>query len=320
MNNKVDYTFIGLLVIFGFILMLGFSYWLLRPSIKDDTAKYYIYFNESVLGLNIDAPVKYRGITVGKVSELKINPKNSEQVEALITILKSTPIKSSTVAVLTSQGITGLSYINLNLGDNGAPALKAAKGEDYPVIKSETSFLERFGQSIDTISTKLSKTLSETQKLLNDENQKQFATILDKTAMFMDKMDRLLNEETILNIQKSAKNIESSSAKLDAMMPHIDGLISKSMLWQDDITKSFGSIMNSYLGIKDSANEVKRAISSGEFNLKEIAGDVVPTVNNTLLEMQQLMIKLEDVLQQYERSPRDMFFKQEQIKKGPGEK
>jgi len=92
------------------------------------------------------------------------------------------------------------------------------------------------------------------------------------------------------------------------------------MLWQDDITKSFGSIMNSYLGIKDSANEVKRAISSGEFNLKEIAGDVVPTVNNTLLEMQQLMIKLEDVLQQYERSPRDMFFKQEQIKKGPGEK
>lgn len=84
--------------------------------------------------------------------------------------------------------------------------------------------------------------------------------------------------------------------------------------------KKFDSIMNSYLGIRSSADEVKRAIASGEFNLKDIAGDMVPTVNTTLLEMQQLMIKLEGALNQYERSPSDVLFKQEQIKKGPGEK
>lgn len=75
MNNKVDYTLIGLLVVFGLILMMGFGYWLLKPSIEDETAKYLIYFDESVLGLNLDAPVKYRGISVGKVSRLRINPK-----------------------------------------------------------------------------------------------------------------------------------------------------------------------------------------------------------------------------------------------------
>lgn len=237
MNNKVDYTLIGLLVVFGLILMMGFGYWLLKPSIEDETAKYLIYFDESVLGLNLDAPVKYRGISVGKVSRLRINPKNSEQVEVLISILKSTPIKSSTVAKLTSQGITGLSYINLNLGDNGAPALKANKNEEYPVINSEASFLERFGQSIDTVSDKLSNTLSGTQRLLNEENQKQFALILNRTARFMDKIERVLDEETILNLQKSVKNFESSTAKLDKMMPHVDSFIDNSIRWEGDISK-----------------------------------------------------------------------------------
>ena len=320
MNNRVNYTLIGILVILGIGAMLSFSYWLLKPSAEEETTKYIIYFNESVLGLNLDSAVKYRGISVGKVTRLRINPKNSEQVEVLITILKSTPIKSTTVAQLTAQGITGLSYINLSLGDNSAPPLKVQEGQECPVIKSQASFLEKFGQSIDDVSLNLTRTLTGTQKLLNDENQKQIAIILNKTAVFMDKMDRLLNQETIKNIQKSAKNLESSSAKLDKMMPNIDNLVGRSVAWQNEIATTFNSIMHSYLGIKSSADEVKKAVVNGQFNIKAIAEDTVPTINNTLLEMQQLMIKLEDALNDYERSPSDILFKKEEIKKGPGEK
>jgi phospholipid/cholesterol/gamma-HCH transport system substrate-binding protein len=320
MNNRVNYTLIGFLVIIGFTLISGFSYWLAKSSKNIETAEYIIYFDESVLGLNIDSAVKYRGINVGKVSELKINPNNSEQVEALVTILKSTPIKSSTVATLTSQGITGLSYINLSLGDNNAPPIEVKEGEKRPIIKSKPSFFERFGNSVDAVSTKLSNTLSGTQKLLNDENQKQFAIILKRTAVVMEKLDKVLNEETIVNVQKSVKNLESSSAKLDRMMPHIDVLTTKSIAWQDEIARTFNSIMNSYLGIRSSADTVKKAVDEGQFNFKKMSGDIVPTINDSLLEMQHLMIKLEDLLNQYERSPSDILFKEEKIKKGPGEK
>ncbi len=320
MNNRVNYTLVGFLVLFGLMLMLGFTYWLLKPTVENETTKYYIHFDESVLGLNIDSPVKYRGLTVGKVTSLKINPKNTEQVEVLITILKSTPIKSDTVAKLTSQGITGLSYINLSLGDNGAPPLVAKKGEKYPIIKTEPSFFERFEKSLGTVSQKLSKTLSGTEKLLNDDNQEQIALILQRSAGFMDKMERLLDDETIRHTQSSMKNLDSATAKLDVMMPKIDHFIDKSMAWEDKISHSFASIMNSYLGIRSSMDEIKRAVSSGEFNFKEIAGDVVPTLNNTLMEMQQLMIKMENTLNAYERSPSDILYKQESIKKGPGEK
>jgi len=319
LNNKVNYAFVGFLVLFGFFSMLSFAYWLLKPSAESETTKYYIHFDESVLGLNIDSPVKYRGITVGKVVSLKINPKNTEQVEVLISILKSTPIKSDTVAKLTSQGITGLSYINLSLGDNGAPPLKAKKGDKYPIIKTEPSFFERFEKSLGTVSTKLSKTLSGTEKLLNDQNQKQITLILQRSAVFMDKMQKLLDDESIRHFHNSMKNLDTATQKMDAMMPKIDSFLDKSMAWEDKVSKSFISIMKSYLGIKSAMDEIKKAVASGEFNFKEISGDTIPALNNTLIDMQQLMIKIQNALEQYERSPSDILYKQESIKKGPGE-
>jgi len=307
------------MVILGIALMIGFTYWRLKPSKEAEIQIYSILFDESVLGLNEDAVVKYRGITVGKVTTLRINPKNSEQVEVLVQILKSTPVKETTVAKLTAQGITGLSYINLTLGVNGAKPLVAKDGDEYPIIKTEVSFFERIDKSIDSISVKLSNTLSGTSKLLNDENQKQMALTLKSTAAFMQSMETLLSDDFIDNTHASMKQLNSATKKLDEMMPKIDKFIDSSMEWEDKIALSFASIMTSYTGIKGSMSEIERAVASGEFNFKEIASDVVPTLNNTLIEMQYMMIKIQSALNKYERSPNDIIFKQEEIKKAPGE-
>jgi phospholipid/cholesterol/gamma-HCH transport system substrate-binding protein len=320
MNNKVNYTLVGFIVLFGISLMIGFSYWLLKPSDEEETKKYLVYFDESVLGLNIDAPVKYRGISVGKVTRVRVNPKNSEQVEVLINILNTTPVKSTTVAQLTAQGITGLSYINLSLGDNNAPPLLKQEGQEHPVIKSIPSFFENFERSLGSLSSQLSTTLSGTERLLNEENQEQISLLLHRAAGFMDKMERLLDDKTIGNIQQSAQNLESVTAKVDKIVPNIDNLINKSISWEDEISATLASIMNSYLSIKGAMDEVKKAASSGQFNFKDISADVVPTMNETLIEIQDMMNKIEDSLYKYERSPGDVLFKQEEIKKGPGEK
>ena len=320
MNNRVNYTLVGFLVLSGLILMIGFSYWMLKPSSEEKTKIYNIYFNESVFGLNIDAPVKYRGISVGKVAHLKINPKNSEQVEVRVSILKTTPIKEGTVARLTAQGITGLTYINLSLGANDAPELKLKDDEEYPTIKTVPSFFENVEQSLGSVTGKLSQTLTGTQKLLNDDNQRDISLILKNTARVTAKLDKLLNDETIKDLQKSSKSMKSFSHKLDAIMPNIDGLIDKSVKWQDNISSSFDSIMQSYVGITASMTEIKRAVASGEFNIKEISSDVVPTMNGAFSEMQGFMIKLDSVLEQYKRSPSDVLYKEEAVKKAPGEK
>ncbi|MEA3228342.1 MAG: MlaD family protein [Campylobacterota bacterium] len=319
MNNKVNYSAIGFIVLVGFSLMMGFVYWLLKPTVDEKTQKYLIYFDESVLGLNVDAPVKYKGISVGRVSKLQISPYNSEQVEVLITILKSTPIKIDTAAKLTAQGITGLSYINLSMGKHSSASLVVKNSEKYPIIKSIPSIFEEIGSSIGDVSNRLTTTLTQTEKLLNDENQKQIALLLTRTANILEKFETLLDEKTMISMQNSVQNVESLTKNIDKMIPSVDSFIDTSKDWEKNIHTSFDSIMNSYLGIRASMDEIRRAVSSGQFNVKEITSDLVPTMNNTLLDMQELIVKFGGSLEQYDRSPSDILFKQEEINKGPGE-
>jgi phospholipid/cholesterol/gamma-HCH transport system substrate-binding protein len=318
MNNKTNYSLIGFLVLFSISLMVSFGYWLLQPSQEEEMQKYYIYYDESVLGLNLDAPVKYRGISVGNVKRLRINPKNSEQVEVLVDILKTTPIKSSTVAKLTPQGITGLSYINLTLGNSGAPALLPKEGDLYAVIKTTPSLFTRLEKTLGNVSENLSATLSRTEQLLNDENQKEIAKLLKNSAEFMDRMNKTFNDETIKDLQATMKNLNSASKKLDEIMPRIDKFVTNTVEWEDKVSGAFESIMGSYHGIKTTMDLFKSSLARGDFNIKGIANTFVPTLNNTLIQTQELMIKLQDAVNQYERSPGNILI-QEEIKKGPGE-
>ena len=319
MNNRVNYSLVGFLVLFSISMMLAFGYWLLKPSQEEQMAKYKIYFHESVLGLNLDAPVKFRGISVGKVVGLKINAKNTEEVEVLVNILQTTPIKSSTVAKLTSQGITGLSYINLTLGDKDAAPLLAKDGEEYAVIKTAPSLFKRLEQTINTVTDDFSNTLLKTQDLLSEANQKEISALLKNSADFMDRMNRTFNDETIKNIQITIKNLNSTTKKMDKLMPRIDKFVTNTIEWEDKVSGAFQAIMGSYHGIKTTMDLFKESLARGDFNIKDIANTFVPTMNNTMRQTQQLMIKLEEAINNYERSPGDMIFTQEKVKKGPGE-
>ena len=316
MNNKVNYTLIGIAVLLGLIGMFGFAYWMLKPSHDEAMQKYLIYFDESVFGLNLDAPVKYRGINVGKVVRLRINPKNTEQVEVTVNILKSTPIKENTVAKLTAQGITGLTYINLTQGKNDAPPLKVKEGEKYPVIKTVPSFFEHFERSLGDVSTQLSTTLFQTQKLLNDENQKQIALLLKRTANVMDKIDRLLNEQTLKHFHNSMRNLESISAKVDATVPKIDIFIDKSIEWEKSINGSFDSITQTYLHMDDTMKNMAQSFSKAEHGFNVMSQHV----NNTLLESQNVMIDLQNTLQEFDHNPSNILYKKTELKKAPGER
>lgn len=319
MNNRVNYTLIGFFVLLGISLIAMFGYWLLKPTKEMEMQTYAIYFDESVLGLNLDAPVKYRGISVGKVTRLSINPNNSEQVEVLITVLKSTPIKATTVAQLTSQGITGLSYINLSHTSESELPIKTQENQKYPVITAIPSLLIQLENNFAEISMTLSETLKRTGELLKEENRQSASKLLNESTVFMAKLNDTLDDETVRNFHKSMENLSVLSSKMEEMMPRIEVLMSKSEKWEDDIASSFISISGSYKEIAHSMNTFKKAVENKEISVKDTAADILPAVEGTLLQMQDFMLRAQEILKRYDRSPGDMLFMQEELKKGPGE-
>ena len=322
MNNKTSYTLVGLFVILGFGFISLFVYWLVRPSDEVEMKKYAIYFDESVLGLNLDAPVKYRGIDVGKVVKLGINPANDEQVRVVVSIKKETPVKTTTVAKLMAQGITGLSYINLSKGEKNSPMLeKIPPGEKYPVIKTLPSFFKSVETSVGDLYGRLSETLKSIDSTFNEKNQKEFYRLMHESADFFAKLNKTLDDKTIASIQSSVKHLENITHDIrHDTVPRVNVLVDKTIAWEHNSTAALERIVQSYKKFEKMSDSVENAVLSGAFDIRGITSEFMPSLNKSLNSLNALLAELQSAIKEYKRSPRDMFFKEAQEKKAPGER
>src|SRR5512139_1674417 len=153
MEPKVNYTLVGLFIALLGLALISGVLWLSRTDYRGVYDRYYTYMDESVSGLSNDSSVKYRGVDVGRVKEAVLNPDNPEQVRIALDLVRGTPIKEDTVAVLETQGLTGIATVNLTGGSRAAPVLKAKPGENFPVIKSQQSFYAQLSRSLSRLMT-----------------------------------------------------------------------------------------------------------------------------------------------------------------------
>jgi len=142
MESDKHYFIEGLFII-GFSLAAAlFAVWLGSPGRHDDVL-YRIHFPDSVSGLTVGDSVKYRGVDVGSVKTMIIDPDNARLVRVDVRLRKETPVKTDTRASLELKGITGVVFIELNGGNPEAQTLLAATPEGkIPEIPSEKTGLK----------------------------------------------------------------------------------------------------------------------------------------------------------------------------------
>ena len=320
MNSRVNYALVGGFVILSTVMIIAFVYWLLKPTSDEAMRPYKIYFTESVAGLNIDSPVKYRGITVGKVKAMMINPQNNEEIQINISIDANTPVKTDTVAKLTAQGITGLVFIDLSEGSKDAPYLKPKAGEYIAVIPSVPSFFERVGETLGSVTSKLSHTLDSTSELLNHGNQERIAAILEHTANTMGQVEKLLDDRTIGEMHTFVASASSAAQQLDALVPRLAFLAENSVEFEDSVKASFLSIKNTYKGIGEAMDVFKEKNENGHYSVKDNIGQPMKEFELSMRELQVTLAILNRMLLTYENSPSDLLFDSEEPNLGPGEK
>lgn len=319
MNAKTNYSLVGLFVLMSIVLIFVFVIWLIKPTDETVLTSFKIYFTESVSGLNIDSPVKYRGVTIGKVTKMRINPTNIEEIQVDILVDKDAPIKTDTVAKLKAQGITGLNYIDLSQGSKTTPLLCVESPED-PVIKSVPSFLVKVEESFGSVSVNLSKTLHSTGELLREENQEAITKTLKNLATTMDKINTALDEKSIHNFHKLLASARSTVEKMDNTMPKVDSFIDKSVDFEARVSTALTSISKSYLTIASAMAVFEERNKNGDYSMKESTAEPMKQFQITMREMQITLNEINLMLARYGDSPSDMLLQSEEPNIGPGEK
>jgi phospholipid/cholesterol/gamma-HCH transport system substrate-binding protein len=191
METDKHYFFEGLFIIGVSIAAALFAVWLGSTGRHDDVV-YRIHFPDSVSGLAVGDPVKYRGVDVGTVKTMIIDPDNSRLVLVEVRLRKETPVKTDTKASLAMKGITGVVFIELNGGDPAAQTLLAATPPDrIPEIPSEKTGLKAMLDELPKMVGKLSA-LAEKFSGIGDQVKKVVTGVGEVTDKVKDNPSLLL--------------------------------------------------------------------------------------------------------------------------------
>lgn len=178
-----------------FVLLLGIAAVMAIKWFSDDDIDHNHYLlisaDGSVSGLNPEASVRYRGVNIGKVETIYFDPENMRNIIVRIAANSLIKLPAGTYAQLASQGITGLTYIELN-----DELIETESGylEDEARIPLRASLIKTVFDSLEEILTNSSNAIKQINQLLNEKNQTHFSNLLDYLGQAVQNYDRLAEE------------------------------------------------------------------------------------------------------------------------------
>lgn len=177
MENKSHAMAAGSFVLVLAALLAGLALWLTRD--RHDYIEFELSTADAISGLQNQATVRYKGVAVGKVSDITFDDVQKGNVLIRIAVDSKAPVSSTdTYAMLGYQGVTGIAHIQL---DDMAVPLQAAvpSGESgIPRLPMQSSPLSVLADQGMTILSKVDEATKRINQLLGDENQERFSALL----------------------------------------------------------------------------------------------------------------------------------------------
>jgi phospholipid/cholesterol/gamma-HCH transport system substrate-binding protein len=244
METRASYLIVGAVVLVLLAGLGAFSVWLVRADVDRDVARYEIAFSGSVTGLSEGGQVLYRGLPVGRVGDIRIDPDNVETVLVEVEIDRETPIKEDTIATLELQGLTGIAYVQLR-GGTQASARLDPDAEPTPRIPSRPSTLERVFEST--------------------------PELLAQTMAVVGRLSLVLTDENLEAVARTMRNVETVTATLAARSDSIDAALAGA-------AEMTGTIQATSKEVRDLARDLRQLTGRVDRQVDGVSGDLVATL------------------------------------------
>ena len=139
MERKAHYALIGTFVLISLAALLAFTVWLSDAQFDKKFDNYEISFRGGVQGLSEGTEVRFNGLKVGDITELRIDPNDNNSVIVDIQVESNTPIDFESIGRMEPLGLTGLNYIQIIPGGPNSRLIKNSTDKDPFRLKGEAS-------------------------------------------------------------------------------------------------------------------------------------------------------------------------------------
>lgn len=304
----MNYAIVGAFVLVLSSVLIAGALWLASGGAFQKQYELYLAIeDESVAGLNLNAPVKYNGVDVGKVQVIELDKINPQRVNLLFAIEHGTPIKEDTVAVLKTQGLTGITYVELSGGAQNSPPLQVRPGSRYPEIRTQPSLGARLENVLTSVLLKLDGTSNTLNEILSAENRAAFKSILADMATVAHTVAARKDtiDAGITDTAQTVKNTATASAQMGPVIKKIE--------------RAADSIEKMGVAVTQTSAGVDKALAAVGADIQQLSTDTLPELERLLGELSALSTSLRRLTEQTERDPRGLLFGRKPVPPGPGE-
>ena len=316
MEDKVNYALVG-----AFVLLLGAALvaavlWLAAGLGGQQAMEpYQAFIKESVAGLDLDAPVKYLGVDVGKVSQITIDPQNPQQVRLRFLIQRGTPIRQDSVAVLKTQGLTGIAYVELSGGSAEAAPLLATTDGEPPTIPFKLSLAARLENVLTNVLANLDRVSNNLNAVFDADNRAALKSTLAHTATLV---QALAAQRGVISaaLADAARTAKSTAEVGQQLAPTLDR-IAASALAVERMADTAGVAS---LRAGQAAQAATKAADAAASSVQQLGSETLPDLARLMAALNELSASLHRLSEQTAGSPNSLLLGSPVPRPGPGEK
>ena len=306
MESRSYALFTGLFTILLGIALAASFIWF-----RGDNKSYSTYLVVSkfpVNGLNRQAAVRFRGVEIGKVEDIYIDPQASKIILIRVMLNDTVPITQGTFAQLGYQGLTGIAYVVLD-DDGSNPARLQRPVEGLARIEVRGNVFDDLATSSKALLEQATDLLERLNKIASDTNQ----TRIENTLASFEKASAQLEPalRAIPEVTERAKKF------LDA---DIQESLRRSLTSIEQATVSVGPVVEdsrkvlaNMRQLSDRLEKLSTEISS------EITDSTLPKVNQLVEQLGRDTQDFHHLILQIEREPQSLVFGRQRLQPGPGE-
>ena len=292
METKANYVLIGAFTIIIATALLLFGLWAAKYSSERSWQEYRVVFREAVTGLTVGSPVQYNGIAVGSITKLSLAPDDPRQVNAIVRLDATTPVKTDTRAKLAITSLTGPSIIQLSGGTPGAPALTEVDRREIPVIQTSPSALQNIADTASRIVERLDKALSE------DNVTRLTATLenLETLSGALASEDKGV-EALLVSARDAARNLDVTLDTANGTLQRLDQNLVK------QLPPLLDKLERTLTNMEQASGNANAILGENRAAINSFANEGLGQLGPTLSELRKLIRDLRQVSDRLEGNP-----------------
>ncbi len=295
METRASHVLIGSFMLLMVAALFGFIVWLSRLD-QGSSKEYDIFFRGGVTGLSVGAAVQFNGVPIGQVKKIALVKDDPGAVRVRIRVDRETPVLQGTTAILDSQGLTGIAFVQLRGGYKGQAEIRALDGEEVPRIPAAPSNLMSLLNNAPQLVEQASVAVSRLGILLNEENRKNIGGTLKNlntvSAGIARKTPEL--ERTIASLETTMSELRGASASVRQLADNTNQTVSS------ELPGTMQDLRGVAKRMQQTADNLDAAISDTRPGLASFSDTTVPELNRLIVDLRTLSRSLQGTSEKFE--------------------